>query len=314
MIVPRLGRQVYQWRRFALPLSSCHARWYKSTSDMSRLNEDNMIAHHMTHEVPPQEWATFNGKISILQQVNDEARDDYSLYGETPRTSVLMELKDRVGVLHDVLRYFWKYDVNICRIESRPLQVGPQGERRFDFFVDLEGSPGDKHVSLLLDALKPMTDKLLILDEKRVHWFPRHIAELDLIADRTLDAGVDLESDHPGFKDMHYRARRAELTQSAINHRWNKPIQRIHYTPEETSVWTAVWDKMDDLWGKYACKEYLKSLQLMKDNCGYSRETIPQQQDISDFMMSRTNFRLRPVAGLLSSRDFLNGMFPLPLR
>ena len=53
-----------------------------------------------------------------------------------------------------------------------------------------------------------MTDKLLILDEKRVHWFPRHISELDLIANRTLVAGVDLMSeDHPGFHDEEYRCR-----------------------------------------------------------------------------------------------------------
>ena len=41
------------------------------------------------------------------------------LYGETPRTSLLMELTDRVGILHEVLRYFWKYDVNISRIGTK---------------------------------------------------------------------------------------------------------------------------------------------------------------------------------------------------
>ena len=40
-------------------------------------------------------------------------------YGETPRTSLLMELTDRVGILHEVLRYFWKYDVNISRIGTK---------------------------------------------------------------------------------------------------------------------------------------------------------------------------------------------------
>jgi phenylalanine-4-hydroxylase len=67
-----------------------------------------------------------------------------------------MELTDRVGVLHDVLRFFWKYDVNICRIESRPAkQSSPSGRlRAFDFFVDMEGNPSDENVGNLLDALR----------------------------------------------------------------------------------------------------------------------------------------------------------------
>ncbi len=77
-------------------------------------------------------------------------------------TSLLMELPDGVGVLHDVLRFFWKFDVNIRRIESRPSQLGS-----FDFFVDLEGAVGDEGVDALLANLKDYgVQKLLILDEK----------------------------------------------------------------------------------------------------------------------------------------------------
>jgi len=89
--------------------------------------------------------------------------------GDTPRTSVLMELTDRVGVLHDVLRYFWKHDVNVSRIESRPVH-GPQTKRSFDFFVDFDGQRGDRNVAKLLKSLETMTDKLLILDEKEVRF------------------------------------------------------------------------------------------------------------------------------------------------
>lgn len=49
-------------------------------------------------------------------------------------------------------------------------------------------------------------------------------------------------------------------------------------------------------------------MNLLKHHCGYSRDNIPQQQDISEFLQKHTNVRMRPVAGLLSSRDFLNGL------
>lgn len=305
----------------------------------------------MSHrDLPPQEWEMYHDKIPVLHTVkstldgdtkngvdDDDAggggggvnrrqpqHPNYTIHpqdsllpGEHPRTSIIMELTDRMGVLHDVLRFFWKYDVNITRIESRPAKtttltrgVDSGGEkRRFDFFVDFDGQPGvDANVDKLLEALKPMTAKLLVLDEKEVHWFPRHISELDLIANRVLDAGVDLESDHPGFNDKTYRERRMELAQVARTHKWDRPIQFVEYTQEEIETWGAVWDKMEDLWEKYACKEFKHSLYLFKEHCGYSRHNIPQQRDISNFLQNRTKFCMRPVAGLLSSRDFLNGL------
>jgi len=224
---------------------------------------------------------------------------------ELPRTSVLMELSDRVGALHDVLKYYWKYDVNITRIESRAVQ---SNSTKFDFFVDFHGKVGDPNVNALLSTLKGMTDKLLVLDEKEVHWFPRHISELDLIANRTLDAGIDLQADHPGFKDMEYRKRRAHLAQVALQYRIGQDIPLTEYSAEEVETWGVVWDKMEHLLEKYACKEYKKSMNLMKKHCNYNRNGIPQLSSISSFLQLQTNFRLRPVAGLISSRDFLNGL------
>lgn len=125
-------------------------------------------------------------------------------FDDENKTSVLMELTDKVGVLHDVLRYFWKHEVNISRLESRPATRTVSAERKFDFFVDFDGRRGTKNVDALFNDLKPITDKLLILDNKKVHYFPRHISELDNIANRTLgcDTG-DLEADHPGFHGKH---------------------------------------------------------------------------------------------------------------
>lgn len=84
----------------------------------------------------------------------------------------------------------------------------------------------------------------------QVHWFPRHISELDLIANRTLDAGTDLEADHPGFRDAEYRARRARLARQALEFRTSHDIPHTEYTRDEVETWGLVWDTMEDLWDK----------------------------------------------------------------
>ena len=184
------------------------------------------------------------------------------------RMSVLMELDDQCGILYKVLALFWKYDVNLTRIESRP---NPEyNNHKVDLYVVFEGkldghgSKNSANISKLLHDLKSMTNKLLILDDKKVDWFPHHISELDLIAKRILDAGKDLESDHPGFHDVEYRKRRAELASNAMRYTYDKPIPSINYTTDEIKTWSAVWDKLEPIWEKFACKQALASLSLMR--------------------------------------------------
>ena len=135
---------------------------------MKWIISENINSAQTTSEVDPKEN-------------NDKT---VSCVGETPRTSVLMELVDRVGVLHEVLRYFWKYDLNVTRIESRPISPNAAGQMRFDFFVDFDGSRGDANVEKLLASLGPLTEKLLVLDEKKVTElvFLRHFAFTEIFS------------------------------------------------------------------------------------------------------------------------------------
>ena len=257
---------------------------------------------------------TIKASMRVGQQYLDNTK--FSAFGirsasstksatEHHRTSILTNIADYPGSLLEVLKDFSTNKVNLTHIESRPC---PKDSDGFHIFIDFDGHIGDEKTERLLNDLKGKCKDMLVLDEREVPWFPRHISELDALASRCLDAGTDLEADHPGFSDPVYRARRGELASIAEKFNFAEKIPHIDYTPDEIATWGAVYTKLQDLHSDYACAEYLEALKLLEKHCGYSKDNIPQAEDISNFLLSRTGFRLRPVTGLLSSRDFLNGL------
>jgi prephenate dehydratase len=83
--------------------------------------------------------------------------------GEGPwKTSlVFSELgEDHPGALVEALRAFSDRDVNLSRIESRPLR---QGLGRYMFFCDLEGAETDPVVAEAIEALRAKAESVRIL-------------------------------------------------------------------------------------------------------------------------------------------------------
>jgi len=76
------------------------------------------------------------------------------------RTSIVFSVKDKVGALHRMLAPFYKNNINLTKIESRPSK-----KKAWDyyFFVDLEGHRSDKNVKKALDQLEVMCKYLKIV-------------------------------------------------------------------------------------------------------------------------------------------------------
>ncbi len=224
--------------------------------------------------------------------------------GSEPRTSLLIELRgDRPGALEAALKPFGRHGVSLTHIESRPRRG-----QTFDFYVDCDGERGECAMEAVIAELRQAAVGVVVLDHKDVPWFPRHAGELDRIANHTLDAGDALQADHPGFADPAYRARRAKVDAVARSYRHGGEFPLVAYTPTENATWREVYGRLDALRRRHACREYRRAFADFERHCGFSKERIPQGRDVSAFLESRTGFRLRPVAGLLSPRDFLNGL------
>jgi len=130
---------------------------------------------------------------------------------------------------------------------------------------------------------------------------------LDNFAHKVLEGGKELKADHPGFKDHEYRKRREYFADLAMKYKHGQQIPRVTYTQQEIRTWGVVFNKLTELYRTHACKEYNDLFSQLVEECGFRADNIPQLDDISKYLQARTGFQLRPVAGLLSPRDFLAG-------
>lgn len=71
----------------------------------------------------------------------------------------------------------------------------------------------------LLAATRAACPSVSVSAAKVVPWFPTRIADIDQFSSKTLDAGAELESDHPGFSDAEYRKRRFAIVDAASTFR-----------------------------------------------------------------------------------------------
>jgi hypothetical protein len=64
----------------------------------------------------------------------------------------------------------------------------------------------------------------------------------EALADR--NTIVQLDPDHPGFRDAEYRRRRNQIAQIALKYRPGEPIPDAPYTTEEHQVWATIWNAL----------------------------------------------------------------------
>jgi len=115
---------------------------------------------------------------------------------------------------------------------------------------------------------------------------------------------VQLDPDHPGFKDKDYRARRNAIARIALEFKGGE-VPRVTYTEAEHDTWRAVQKSLAPLHDRYACTQYREGASIVR----LERESVPQLADVNRSLEGATGFTMRPVAGLVGDRTFLGYLF-----
>jgi len=112
---------------------------------------------------------------------------------------------------------------------------------------------------------------------------------------------VQLDRDHPGFRDPVYRARRNAIAQVAVDYREGEPVPDVAYTADEHGVWRTVWEHLGPLHERLACAEVLEAERILP----LDRRRVPQLAEVNVALGRHGAMRLHPVAGLMTPHEFL---------
>lgn len=125
----------------------------------------------------------------------------------------------------------------------------------------------------------------------------------------SLVSNKDLKSDHIGFHDVEYRKRRDEIVR--LSETYDDSLRNypeIEYLSSEIETWTTVFQRLDEIYPSVAEESYLNGLNELKKNHIFVFDQIPNLKIVSHFLEERTGFRLYPVSGLLTPKQFLQGL------
>lgn len=117
---------------------------------------------------------------------------------------------------------------------------------------------------------------------------------------------VELNRDHPGFRDQVYRVQRNEIADQARKY-WEMrdqqrelPMPEIGYLPEQHKIWEQVYKQVSKLIEKNVESEIVEGFRKIN----FSKSFIPRFSDVNKKLYAATKIRLVPVEGLVKPRHF----------
>ena len=115
---------------------------------------------------------------------------------------------------------------------------------------------------------------------------------------------VELDRDHPGFRDPEYRSRRNRIAQIAAEYEPGSTVPDAPYTETEDDVWRVIRANLTPSHKARACKPYLQAAESLDFPSG----RIPQLEEVSLAVHGLSGFRFEPVGGLVHAKVFLSAM------
>ena len=137
------------------PPAGCRALFASSTPELAAESADDTMQTSHSKRV-----------ARALSGMESPEKDEVL----TSKLTILFQTQDKPGALENALKMFWKRDVNMSRIDSRPSKGT---SLNYNFTVDVEDMKvEDEKCQELLKDLKKECQSVQVMSPQTVPWFP----------------------------------------------------------------------------------------------------------------------------------------------
>lgn len=205
--------------------------------------------------------------------------------------------------LYTILHQISHLDVNITNIESNYALGNPS---RIDIDIFIDPNNNEINETQLKTLLMSENAAITTLEEQVLPNFPISLNDLDDMEAEIQILEDGFNQDHPQYTDQDYRRRRDEIANMSKGVKFRDSIPRIAYTDQETQLWSFLFTTLKPKLYEHGCEAYTRNLRLLEDDGVFTADAVPQLEDIDKYLKSKTNWRIKPVNGILSQRQYLN--------
>jgi chorismate mutase/prephenate dehydratase len=151
----------YQWEQIV----------YKSTANSAKLVKD--LRDKTKAAIASSRCADVYGLEILVPDIHYNKNNytrfiivgrELTVNNKFDKISIVMDIAHKPGALYNVLRLFNEQNINIMKIESRPIIEKPW---EYMFFFDFEGNLEDERVKNLLESLKNISHQFRLLGNYR---------------------------------------------------------------------------------------------------------------------------------------------------
>lgn len=214
---------------------------------------------------------------------------------------------NKPGLLEKILGVFHDKSVNLFFINGRVLEKDARGMEKCQFDLSFDGAKPEV-IKVIEDIFRSMGLEFKFQKPPLVDWFAMSEEDMNKLGSVVQRPADGLNLDHPGFKDELYKQRRDVFYKSTIGYKMKNPIPTVPYTEEETKLWKYIYEKVRPLHRKHAHRSFNRAIERLEKEGIFSPDRVPQMEELSSWLKSVSNWRLKPVDGILSNREFYNSL------